>query len=419
MNTKTNNSFWFRNLRHIKEEGWIAIWRKLRILIRPPALFLLRIFGHIFTFILLIIKPFKYVKILLLQSSRIGHLTANTDWFLRKQQLLPAERRKRITYLGISGTPCNRQLLKMYKRKIRIIESNTLNYIFISVKKSKFIYDLLPEFHPNAYYEFNNTEVNLHFTPEEETKGQELLKKMGINKDDWFICFHSREPTYLERKFQNTDYSYHSFRDCSIKNYLKAAEFIASKGGYAIRMGSEVAEKLPDNLNPRIIDYATNFRTDFGDIYLPAKCKFFVGSSAGLICVSYIFHVPIAMANYTPINVPSSPRKGDLFIPMKIWSKHSTRFLKFREILDSEVGGFLRTEQYEQNGLVPIENSDEEILSLTKEIYANTCSSYKYSDEDITLLTKFRSIYPLNHQAYNSPANIGIDFLRKNRELLE
>lgn len=62
-------------------------------------------------------------------------------------------------------------------------------------------------------------------------------------------------------------------------------------------MGSKVQKKLTNIDNPKIIDYATKYRSDFADIYLSAKCKFFVGCSAGILCVPYIFHVPVIQAN--------------------------------------------------------------------------------------------------------------------------
>jgi putative glycosyltransferase (TIGR04372 family) len=273
-------------------------------------------------------------------------------------------------------------------------------------------------FEPNAYYEFNNTERNLYFTDAEEEEGKRLLKKMGISENSWFVCFHSRDPAYLSTQFK-FDSSYHDFRDCDIKNYLKAAKYITDSGGFAVRVGSVVAEKLPDMKNPRIIDYASYYRTDFGDIYLPAKCKFFLGSSAGLLCVPYIFHVPVAMANYIPMSVAPSPRKGDLFIPMKIWSVKEKRFLTFREILESGVADYLYSEQYAEAGVTPVENTADEILDLAIEMNERLDGAFETTEEDEELQKKFHSLFKPHHHCYGTPVRIGTKFLRENKELLE
>ena len=94
-----------------------------------------------------------------------------------------------------------------------------------------------------------------------------------MNISGWFICFHSRDSTYLNNKWDKGDFP-HSYRNCSINNFIKSVEYVNQQRGYGIRMGSEVSSPLKVN-NLMIIDYAVNNRSDFGDIYLPAKCKFF------------------------------------------------------------------------------------------------------------------------------------------------
>ena len=97
--------------------------------------------------------------------------------------------------------------------------------------------------HSNEYYEFSYGKPNLKFTSAEENKGKKLLKKMGLTDKDWFICFHARDPEYLAVKFKS-DTSYLNHRDWNIDNALKAAEYITSKGGFAIRMGAIFEKKL-------------------------------------------------------------------------------------------------------------------------------------------------------------------------------
>jgi len=281
-------------------------------------------------------------------------------------------------------------------------------------------YESIPA-HTGKFYEFNNTEPNLHFTESEEDEGKKLMNKMGICDNSWFVCFHSRDSVYLDKYHSyrsREEWSYHDYRDCDIKNYVEAAKYIASLGGFAVRMGYGVAEKLSDLNNPRIIDYASYHRTDFGDIYLPAKCKFFLANTAGPWLVSTIFHVPVACANWIHFNI-TTVRKGDLFIPKKIWSTKKERFLTFGEILASEVAHYNHSEQYAEAGLEVVENTPEEILDLAKEMNERLDGNLEYTEEDEELQKRFRSLFQPHLHSYSSPARIGANFLRQNKELLK
>ena len=379
----------------------------------------LELLGFIILLFLYIIKPFKFVKLLPIIHSRIGHLALNTDLFLRRLQLKRREK-ERIFYLGVSGKPANQQLLIMFKRKLPIIQNHHVNRMLNipPLNKSPF-YEPLPCM-TNEYYEFNNTEPNLYFTASEEKKGKKLLKKMGIDDNSWFICFHSRDSAYLDKEHSSLDkekWRYHDFRDSDINNYLKAAEYITSQGGYAIRIGKVVNKKLPDLNNPQIIDYATKYRTDFGDIYLHAKCKFSLGDSAGIWSLPTIFNVPVADVNFIHFHTPL--RKGDLFILKKIWSIKEERFLTFREILDSEVARYVTSAQYKKAGLKVVENTAEEILDLAIEMNERLDGKFETTEEDEELQENFHSLLKPHHWCYGTPTRIGAKFLRENRELLE
>ena len=80
------------------------------------------------------------------------------------------------------------------------------------------------------------------------------------------------------------------------------------------------------------------------DIHLGAKCRFFLGDTAGIYAISRIFRRPVAWVNYIPLDYAPTWSPSDLFIPKKLWLREQRRFLTFREILESEVGRFGETE---------------------------------------------------------------------------
>jgi len=224
----------------------VKIYRKYKV-IRNILWLIINLICIPIIILLYVLKPVKHLKLFWIHyESAIGHLAANTDLLLRRISL---NKKNKKNYIGITNNnPANKQLLKMFKREIRIIQVPNIIYktivagIFNVNKKSLFgksiFYEPLP-FNTNEYYEFKNTPSNLSFTKTEEEKGKKLLKNMGLKDKDWFVCFHARDPSYKASKFKKNynnflkEYPRHmgTFRNCNIKNHLKAAEYITQQGG--------------------------------------------------------------------------------------------------------------------------------------------------------------------------------------------
>lgn len=394
-------------LKHLRIEKLIILAGKIApYLFGIPAIFIYM--GLVFVKII-IGKRIVFCEIF---CGRIGHLAINTELFLRRLKYCNCYNKYNI-YIGFCRyfPVSNRQLLSMYKRNFYIIESRILEKLLNTwIKRTEFYH--IPPINNNEYYELNNFKHILYFTEEEKARGKKMLAEMGIDKKDWFVCFHSRDQKYLGESFE-----YHDYRDSDINNYLLAAEYIAEQGGYAIRMGSVVDKPLSKERHPRIIDYAIDYRSDFMDIYLSAHCKFFLGSTAGLFLVPTIFDVPVASASF--IFFEHTPfRSGDLFIPKKMWSIDKKRFLTYKEILDSGASRYDYSKQYEDAGIKVIENSSDEILELAKEMNMRLDMNYKPTNGDEELQRMYISLFKPYHRCFGTPARIGAYFLRKNIELL-
>jgi putative glycosyltransferase (TIGR04372 family) len=367
------------------------------------------------------LKPLFRIQFLKIRDDRIGHLALNTELFLRRLKL-GIIKKKRTLFIGVARKkPSNGPLLKMFKREITIIQiPKLLNDVLFSEKsllvKSGFGMHL--PLNSNEFYEFTYGKPNIHFTNHEEKKGKKLLKDMNISAKDWFICFHARDKQYLKKSLSSMDTSCHNFRDWDINSALKAVEYIASKRGFALRMGAIVEKKIPKLKNPRIIDYAANCRTEFGDIYLSSKCKFFLGCSSGIGLLAQIFNVPVIFSNIIPLNFPPLSKR-DLFIPKKIWSKEKKRFLTFKEICNSKVNEYSHQELYVKAGLVPIDNTPKEILDLTIEMNERLDGAWKTTKKDEELQKRFKSLFKKGSHCYGFPSRIGTKFLRQNKDLLK
>ena len=389
---------------------------------------------------LLIVRYIFNIKFFRVHGSRFGHLAMNNETFLRKRQLglITEKGEKRVKYIGIAPTiVCNQPLLDMYKRYLTIIQIpqprffRTITKIMAekSILSRWDLYVVLA--YDLAYFpQFNEAKPALSFTSQEEASGKELLKRMGLKSKDWFICFHARDGAYVSPLLKRGDSRY-SYRNSSIENFAKAANYITQQGGYALRMGAKVDTKLPEWNNSKIIDYATqqaHHRTELGDIYLPAKCKFFVGSGSGVASIAEIFNVPEVRINFIPLYplIPNfklhhfPPGKKDLFIPKKIWSNEKKRFLTFKEEIDFDLNIFsFEGEDYRKAGLVPVENTPEEIVDLAREMNRRLDGTWKTTEEDEKLQHSFKALFQYQGKPYKSSARIGTKFLRENQYLLD
>jgi putative glycosyltransferase (TIGR04372 family) len=195
-------------------------------------------------------------------------------------------------------------------------------------------------------------------------------------------------------------------------------EELANRGYIAIRMGAAVREALTTS-NPKIFDYATRGRTDFLDVYLSAKCAFFVSSGTGLDELTRVFRRPLLFVNFVPLEYAHTWFPDGLFIPKKLWLTDERRFLRFREIIESGVGRVLKGEEYESHGIEVIENTPAEILAAVVEMDERLKGTWETTVEDEELQRRFWSLFEGSDLHGDIVSHIGAGYLRENRELLD
>ncbi len=369
-------------------------------------------------FILKFMQKLYGLKFWRMRDNRIGHISGNLNFLLREIQSDQRKEKKFRHVVIASKNPANQELVNMLKRVIKIWQIPQPNYFKAllkiiatrSVLSRHQLFEELPAF--SDYKKMVGTSSTLQFIEAEEKRGFDLLNKMGV--DNWFICFHARDEAYLNEKWSMGD-SYHSFRNCRINNFIPAVAHINDCGGFALRMGSKVSTELP--LNTKIIDYANLYRLPFNDIYLLGKCKFFLGNTAGLFCVPQLFNIPVAFSNLIPLDTPFLSER-DIFIPKKIWSKNKNRFLTFKEMISAPVVKYMKTEDYVKNDLIPVENTADELLDLTREMNQRIDGTWEEELEDLQLQIRFKNLFSEESYCHGFQARIGAKFLRNNKELL-
>ncbi|MBO6948144.1 MAG: TIGR04372 family glycosyltransferase [Rhodospirillales bacterium] len=337
-----------------------VVWRLLFVIAAYPLLW--------------VMEPFVRIRLGYISNQRIGHLTINTEVFIRRNTVRgwPA----RTVYLFTTSDPANRQMLEMYKRRLNIYESALLSHIFFAcrslLQKTRFYQPITWSFAdktPETIATFNQPIETVSFTAEEEKRGQALLEEMGIGSDDWFACCHARDDAYLYnwRPHLADHWDITRIRNADIEDFRDAMEHITATRGFAVRVGAMVDKPFADNGNTRIIDYATKYRTDFGDIYLGAKSRFFLASNSGVVNIPLVFNKPVAMANLIPLSAVVY-RSYDLCIPQTVVRTDTGEQVPYPSLV--ELGLFERerasdTEDIlKANGLSTVKNTPEDIRAL-------------------------------------------------------
>ena len=334
-------------------------------------------------------------------STRIGHFVGNTEMYLCERDAginVPKQRHVDLFYMG-HGHICNQQLAIMWKRVLRVwpswilapislanrlIPGGEVHEIGNNTQHCRDVYNLLDRFPPH-----------LGFTPEEDDYGDACLRAMGIPQGTPFVCLITRDDAYLDT-YQPGDWSYHNYRNCSINNYILAAEELAERGYFVIRIGAKV--KDPMNINhPRVIDYAiiNGMRSDFLDIYLGSKCEFCIVAGSGYGSVpTWGFRRPTLFTDILPVGyVPTFSDKFILTTKKHILSCQR-RELTLREIFDYGVGFCLSTFDYESKGIKLIESTPEEIRDVAIEMAERLNGTWQPHEDDETLQRRFWEIFP-------------------------
>ena len=411
-----------RQYMDISQGPRIVLLRKMKIIL------MVAFFGIYVVAIIRLIKPWLLVRFGELNSSRIGHFAANTELYFCERDAginVPTQRYLDIFYF-VDPFICNAQLATMWRRVLniwprwmvvpivnanRLIHGGKSHEVGNNTQNDRDVHNLLDQFPPH-----------LQFTDDEIVRGEKGLRAIGIPAGASFVCLIVRDSEYLDAFIGGRDWSYHSFRDSHINNYVLAAEELANRGYFVVRMGAKVKEAMKNN-HPRVIDYATNGkRSDFMDIYLGAKCAFCISVSTGFDSVPFIFRRPIVFVNMVPIGYLRTCQNQFLGICKHHFLAEQACEMSLTQIFNYGVGFSLNSSDFESTGIELIENTPEEIRDIVVEMDERLNGTWQTHEEDETLQTRFWKIFPTNAvDSEGKPlhgeirAHFGASFLRNNQ----
>jgi len=372
----------------------------------------------------LIARPFVLIRFGRMKAARLGHFAGEVGVYLCRRDARISER-STLDFFFCDGSVSNQQLKKMWARTLVVSLWVRWPYVLASRVPGLGAHVVpLDAFSDRDILGLSaNAPSHLSFTPKEETLGQSALLEIGIPEGAPFICFFARDSAYLSLSYSSHKSDSHNYRDSSIQNHVQAMEELTKHGYFGVRMGA-VVDKSLETSNPMIIDYATNHRSDFLDIYLSSKCRFFLGDPAGIIDVPMLFRRPLAVVNMIPLLGLHSWDPSYLSIPKKLWLRKEHRFMTFREDLNLQPAPGLSAFEFEQLGIDVIENTPEEITSVAIEMDERLNETWQTTEEDEDLQKRFWSLFESSESAKSSGwhgvllSRVGAEFLRQNRDLL-
>ena len=372
-----------------------------------------------------IINIFRPVYIVgLSYKGRITQYLAPMELHLRQANF--SQKKYLMIFVMPAATP-NEAVRTIYRRHSLIVDSH-----FPKLIRSAFgmVSELLkhrytPEL--SAHHLLWALEPATTLNKAENVFGKILMRQLGIPDGAEFVCLGVKDARYYASITSEAGYGQdlrhqaNDSRNVNIANYILAATHLAELGIYVVRVGSVVSAPLPKDRHPMIIDYATEARSELGDVVLGAQCKFAINAATG----SWVFfsarNKPIACTDTYEFGFKADQlqvmRQG-LFTFTLLKIRQNSQLVKFEQ---RAIGGqkWADDKLLNQLGLEPIPNTPEEILDAVIEMNDWIDGKLVLSDFDEELQTKFYNCYPLETRLGKNPkVKISPSFLRKYQDLL-
>ncbi|HBT43841.1 MAG TPA: hypothetical protein DIW51_13135 [Rhodospirillaceae bacterium] len=259
-------------------------------------------------------------------------------------------------------------------------------------------------------WEDENRSPIFSLRPVDRERGMSVLREIGLDEDDWFVCLHVREGGAKGNE---------PFRQAPISDYIPAIEAVTRRGGWVFRMGDPSMTPLP--AIDRVVDYATStLRQDWMDVFLCGACRFFIGTSSGLYTVAHAFGRPIVQTNYLPTSTLSLGTK-DLFLPKLTRYRRTGELMPFADLMGPPFNNAGNDALYrEVFDVTIINNTPEELLEVVEEMMDQLA---QHDQEDDALQARFRALTAEVGTLVGLPGvplncRIGSAFLNRHRDLL-
>jgi len=392
---------------------------------KTKYIFLIFLFSPFLIFIV-IIKPVFFVRFGNLSIQRIGNISSAERYLL--DNMYKKRKARSLDIWVIDNYICNKQTLVILKRKFLIIKElcifyNVLKLIsrYINIY-SKHIIGLTKD----HMVDIDKYSCQLNLTRKEISKGESILKNFGIPKSAKIVCISCRDNLYLKKRYPLKNFSYHSYRDINVDNYIPAIRALIKKNYYVVRMG-QISNKKINIKSKKFIDYPFHpLKNDFMDFFFAYKCYFWVCSNTGLDEIAKVFRKPLIDLNMAPLAGLKVTSKKTLLC-LKIHKNYNNKKLSLNEIFDSGVGKSCYSKEFRKKKIILNELTANQVKAIVLEMTELMKNSWKIKNKnDLKLQKKFKKLY-LNKVKQIDPkrrykkfnALYSLTFLKKNTWFLK
>lgn len=357
--------------------------RVVRATLRRVYDFFVLTFGVLLALPLRLISPLYRIEVQPLLVERIGHLAIEPELLLSLRDPHPPERTK--TWFYARGPVCNHFLVRMWRRVLPFGPAWLLYPIWQANRRFPW-FDLGARGWDELHFDLRHLDrspPHLVFTGAELERGRALLRSLGVEAGESFVCLAVRDDAYLTSVSPEREWAYHDYRNSNIASYVPLAEELARTGLTVLRMGAVVSEPFVSQ-DVRVVDYANSgLRSDFGDVFLFAHCRMCISTSTGVDSLAMAFRRPMGI-----VNVPGT---GGLQLGK------SLRLVMFKDLVDDASGALLdlmdprrteamaafRTEWFSAQGLRLVDNSIDELVAFGREMLMLESGDWRATpDED-------------------------------------
>ena len=268
---------------------------------------------------------------------------------------------------------------------------------------------------------WKNQNPSISFTPKDQKIGNDLEDKFRANTVNEFVCIGLPERIYYETKFAQ-EHGPLINQDLftmmpSWETYLPSTTKLAEYGLDVLRMGQFVEQPINSLKHKGVIDYASKYRSEFGDVWLLGNCKFAIsGNGTGFYWISAAMNRPV-VATDLPSPQKTSYGPNDIFLPLLASSHSSKELLPFSWLIENTEWASNR--ELIEGDIEIVKNTAEEITEVVLEMNQRIDGTWVETDEDIELQERFKKLR--QHQPpwkVQQSVRIGAAFLRRYKHLL-
>ena len=261
----------------------------------------------------------------------------------------------------------------------------------------------------------------LSFTDAEKQLGLDLQKNLLVDASKPFVCIALPEKSYYEMKM----YKEHPVSESTDlfsalpawESHFQCIKSLNDAGLDVLRMGQLVENAISSN-TCKIIDYASESRSEFGDVWLLGNCKFVIaGGMTGVYWPTSAMNLPVVITDaYSMISGNIGHR--DLIIYQLAWSRSEKKLMPFSWII-AQGEGWGHKRSLIEGDIEIVKNTADEITEVVLEMNQRLDGTWIESEEDRELQARFSALRASIPKWQVQPGvRIGAGFLRRYKHLL-